>query len=232
GGKSGGKSGGKGGGKSGDSLFSRLAGKGGSSKPGPKSGGKGGGKSGGKGGGKSGGKSGGKGGGKSGDSLFSRLAGRSGSGRDSSGAKGSKSSSRGLGRISDLLGKGKKSRKAPTDPSTLTPPPVQPSTTRRPVDTDGPADETPSGSIPEGQQETDTIPERRSSGQYTGGDAGMGRIHEAAQELAEAIRRHPLENTKDMETFLEDLGLAGNLIAEAETAAAGRVHEEFPADAQ
>lgn len=60
----------------------------------------------------------------------------------------------------------------------------------------------------------------------------MGRIHEAAQELAEAIRRHPLENTKDMETFLEDLGLAGNLIAEAETAAAGRVHEEFPADAQ
>src|SRR5690606_37817076 len=134
--------------------------------------------------------------------------------------------------ISDLLGKGKKSRKAPTDPSTLTPPPVQPSTTRRPVDTDGPADETPSGSIPEGQQETDTIPERRSSVQYTGGDADMGRIHEAAQELAEAIRRHPLENTKDLETFLEDLGLAGNLIAEAETAAASRVHEESPADAQ
>ncbi|MEU5852492.1 hypothetical protein, partial [Saccharopolyspora shandongensis] len=152
---------------------------------------------------------------------------------------------KGRGGKSESGGRGKKPKKSKRRPENLEPPPVTPEQAggKGKKSEQGGQDE---GQKPNGQQADQESRgaeqeqqanrgqqgNRPESGRTTGGNAGMGRIHEIAQELAEAIRRHPLENDRDMQTLLKDLGQAGPLIADAKTSLAGRVGDEFPAHAQ
>lgn len=126
----------------------------------------------------------------------------------------------GKGKGSGGTGKGPGGGKGPEG---VGPPPV--STNRPPTGSTRP-DETSPGKGTGGPKE----PNSANPG-GKGDPISMGKIRDAAEQWAEAVKGHPLENARDMEHFLDDLAEAKKVIADAEKAAGTRSQEEFPADA-